>query len=1015
MKKANNACSSNVSSHSDLRSHKKASSQQIGSHQIGSQQIDSQQIGSQQIGSQQTIASFPSLRAPSLLRPLSKLTVALLIMTGGLSFGVRSATAQLTPEGSDIAPDINFDSNTGSVSIDRNAFEIETGDFSNSSGIPLPATLTDETTEGVALPTRPEVLAPNSLEFGIDTDYINNAFNDALSEAGRSRFQIRPETVRFNKEFSINHSVGNHTFGEGIEVTVRDASGQIISQERAFVRGDIVQIGPDGETLPDSARITVEYGEQDTVELKVLNLREDNADPDESAIYFDSNGNFIVEDLPNGGDRDFNDGDYVEQPEGEGEAIASAALSDVTFETTTNETPLDPLLRTEEIVEQDIVQLLVEADAMVQEERDWGRVELPESNATRLGHARGALSEAGELLIYDRYAANNQFRLGTNGVGITGQLKPLASNPKVPPTLLFGNTNFDPFVGNNEAGLVGTVGITQFLTRTHREATNMLGGTLPTPNGHRLLEPTGLLNNRRMVGYVPPTPEETVFGDPINSVEGIFEIPEGRSIAIAPANSATVGRGNAAYTRNVGGVLIESSAGDITFIPQWTERGYESDPLTLEADEAQRVIYALVPQQAGQNLQLGERYAVTNTGSSYQIADGGFTIISADKHAQNFQQERPEVYAVEDTLPGNNAVTAFFNGIQGVYVEPDGTQRVPTVDADIPAEADARVGNDLFSLDVIPGDPGQTAYSRITRAGGFYIGGALTGGIGNQEDQVRRTTTEMQLQTDELITTRIQNTLLTPLMQMDSIVTERTTITESLGTASFDIDQNGELTNVVFVDSGDQTFEVQEAEVSRVSEILQGEETLVSSEVVSVTAEAINGEFIEGDTTTTEGSDSYANVSSLEGELAIGGVYNFGNTPWSQAANTIRAELFARDSVFGRSGSETGWRAEVLFHPFGEVKRDAFQYDAMGNVVPVYKTEPVLDASGQQVMQMLTGADGEMVEMMVNQFAVDENGDRMAQSVGTGTAKGPGIYVRLEDTFDDNEGVIIAGGLQFAF
>lgn len=999
MKKASQECSSNRSLTSALSLLKADEFKAADSHQAAAN-------------------TAISTNAHSLRKPLSNLVMALLIMTGGLSFGVRGATAQVDMRGSSPAasvPNITLEPNTGEVRIDRNAFQIETGERPNASNIPLPDGLAGETREGVALPTRLGTIAPNSIEFGIDTDYVDEAFNEALSEAGRSRFQIRPDTVRFTKQFNISHSINNHNFGEGIEVIVRDANGQVLSQEQVFVRGDLVRIGPNGEELPESAQITVDYGSQDTVELRVLNIREDNAEPTESAIYFDSDGEFIVEDLPDGGDRDFNDGNYVEQPEGEGEAIASAELNDVAIERTTEETPLDPIVRTEEVLEQEIVELLQEADSMVQEERDFGQVELPESNATRLGHARGALSEDGELLIYDRYAANNQFRLGTNGVGVTGQLKPLARNPKLPPTLLFGNANFDPFVGNNEAGLVGTLGITQFLTRTHREATDMLGGELPTPNDTLLLEPTGLLNNRRMVGYVPPTPEETVFGEQITSVEGVFEIPVGQSVAIAPADASQVGRGNAAYTRNVGGVLIEGIAGDITFIPQWTESNYETEPLTLEADEAQRVIYALVPQQSGQNLQVGQRYAVTSTGNGYKITEGNYTIISADKHPQNFQQEIAEVYAVEDTLPGNNAVTAFFNGIQGVYVEPDSPQLVPTVDADIPAEADARVGNELFSLDLIPGDPGQMAYSRVTRAGGFYLGGAITGGIGNQEDQVRRTTTDMQLQADELRTTRVQQTLLTPLMQMDSILTERTSITQSIGTASFDIDRNGELTNVNFIESGEQKREVREEEISRVSEIFQGEETLVSSEVIDVTSELVSGELIEGDTTTTEGSDSYANVSSLVGELAIGGVYNFGNTPWSQAANTVRAELFARDSIFGRSGSETGWRAELLFHPFGEVKREAFQYDTAGNVVPIYKTEPVLDVNGQQVMQMLTSADGGMVEMMVNQFALDENGDRISQTVGTGTAKGPGIYVRVEDTFDDNEGVIIAGGLQFAF
>jgi len=120
--------------------------------------------------------------------------------------------------------------------------------------------------------------------------------------------------------------------------------------------------------------------------------------------------------------------------------------------------------------------------------------------------------------------------------------------------------------------------------------------------------------------------------------------------------------------------------------------------------------------------------------------------------------------------------------------------------------------------------------------------------------------------------------------------------------------------------------------------------------------------------------------------------------------------------VFGRgSGNETGLRAEVVFHPFGEVRRDAYQYDSAGNVVAVYQTESVVDASGDQVMALLTGANDKSVEVPVNQFALDEAGDRLIQRVGTGRAQGPGVYLRLEDVLSDSDSLIVAGGLQFSF
>lgn len=214
-------------------------------------------------------------------------------------------------------------------------------------------------------------------------------------------------------------------------------------------------------------------------------------------------------------------------------------------------------------------------------------------------------------------------------------------------------------------------------------------------SGPTLLKPTGLFNNRRMVGYVPPEMSEQVLGDRLTSINGIFEISTNQSVMIAAPDPQKVGRGNAAYTNNVSGLLLEDAAGNLEFVPQWTASGYAQDPLVLEAEAAQRIIYALVPQQTGQALRLGQRYAVTSSASGYRIANGNFTIISADRQPQNFVQETAEVYAVEDTLPGRNAITDVFNGIQGSYAQVVGGDRIPTVDVTLPSEADARVGNTL--------------------------------------------------------------------------------------------------------------------------------------------------------------------------------------------------------------------------------------------------------------------------------------------------------------------------------
>ena len=74
-----------------------------------------------------------------------------------------------------------------------------------------------------------------------------------------------------------------------------------------------------------------------------------------------------------------------------------------------------------------------------------------------------------------------------------------------------------------------------------------------------------------------------------------------------------------------------------------------------------------------------------------------------------------------------------------------------------------------------------------------------------------------------------------------------------------------------------------------------------------------------------------------------------------------------------------------------------------------------LDDSGDQVMELLTDAENRQVEVPVNEFKRDEEGNLIAQTVGTGISRGPGLYVRLEDAFDDGDSALVAGGIQFSF
>ncbi|MEL6554286.1 MAG: hypothetical protein AAFQ63_12595 [Cyanobacteria bacterium J06621_11] len=940
--------------------------------------------------------------------------ICFLAAASGILLTQQNAFAQSIPG------NISHDAISGAVHIDNNAFNIQTGAFENESHIPLPAGLPAERQERVALPVIENVLAPNTIEITPDIDYINHALNEAIApESENTQYQLDADSLQLTTQFNLRQVPRAHDYGEGIEVIISNEQDEVISRESAFVQGRKVKTGPNGQTLPTAAQIDAAYGANDTATLRVLNLRSNGADPSESGVYFSQDGELIVEDLQNGGDLDFNDGEYVQISGGQGEAEASAQTETVSVDTEVIETPLGPEMRTEELIVEEIVEDIVSADAISIEERDWGQVELdnPQSRNSNIGHATGVMSENGEHLVYNRYAGNSQIRAGSDGISATGQLKPLVDNPNVPPTLLSGSLTFNPFVGDNTAGLTGSVSVNQFLNPTHRLATDALGNAINNPTGDApLVEPTGFLNNRRLIGYVPPTPDETVLGNQLFSTNGIFELPANQTIIISPATEPVVGPGNAAYTDNVGGLLIENAAGNMSFLPQWTKAGHSQDDISLSAGEAVRAIYALVPQQAGQNLTLGQAYDVRTGANGYEIANGGFSIISADQQPQNFAAETATVYAVEDTVAGSNAVTELFNGIQGLYAEEEGGDRISTIDLTSTDEADARVGNNLFPRETIPGDPGQQAYARTTRAAGLYLGGALTSGIGNQRDTVRQIDIEMDSVVSELLTQRTTNTFITPITQQDTITRQRTETTEESGTAFFDINSSGELTNVSFVESDSQVVSVDSIVLDRNRSIIRGEEELVSS-TVEENLEMMDVEAVESDRTTEDRSDSYANLAALEGELTFGSVLNFGNTPWTSAANTIRAELFAQETVIGLNddGIDTGWRAEVLFNPFGEVKREAHQYDENGNIVPVYRTEAALDADGQQIVEALTGANGELVNVLVNQFVLDEAGDRIAQTVGTGEAKGPAVYLRVQDTFSNDDGITVAGGFQLSF
>ena len=953
--------------------------------------------------------------------------VALLLSVASISAIARPAVAQ-----TDDNPNRPVRSEDGSVRVNNNAREIRTGPLRNGSNIPLPTSLPRTTVNKQPLDVDTTNLAPNSIEIRSDVSYIEDNFNRIINNRtdDPARYDLQRDSLRLTTTFQLNQAVGKHDFAEGVQVTVIGADGRRSEPQTVFVQGDVVTRGPGGTRLSSSESIEVTYGPDDVVEVRVLNIRRNRAQPTESAIYFTSNfsdegqiGEFVVEDSPNGGDLDFADGQYVEGLTGLGEGVVVRQSENLTTTTRTEIVELPDFIdqattTNEELIEGELQTTTEDVELA----RENGRVEVTDENPSNLlGHARGIRTDNDEQLVYSRYANALEARLGSDGLGVTGQLRPLINNPSAPPTLLTGNLRFDPFVDDNQAGLTTTIGLTQYLTRTHRRAEDIFGNRVVQADDENpnLLVPTGLFNNRRIVGYVPAVSSAPEVSS-LSAANGIFALPADRTIVIAPPDPQRVGRGESAYTDNVGGLLIERADGTLSFLPQWTKDGYEQSPTTLSASEAARIVYALVPQQVGQDLQLGQTYEVTRGASQYLIADGGFKIISADLQPQNFVQESAEIYAVEDTLPAVNAATNEFNGIQGVYAEVLGGQLIPTVDVSDAAEADARLGNAISSTGAVAATAqslGQPGYLRTTRAGGLYLGGTLTGGLGNQKDTLllSRTTTTSAI--DQLRQQQVIETFSSPQSREDTIRTESGTAERNTGTASFEINTAGRLTNVVFT-PGESVFSDLDMEETRlVGDAVVGPRTLIETEIMDETFVDQPAREISREQETITDTDTSPNFSAVLGELTLGGVYNFGNTPWTPAANTVRAEVFYRDTVFGRDSGDSGAgvRGEVVFHPFGEVKRDAYQVDATGNVIPVYQTEPVMDANGNPIVEMATSEAGESVAIATSQFVLDENGDRVAQRVGTGKAKGPGAYLRVENVFDNGDGVEVAGGIQLSF
>jgi hypothetical protein len=122
-----------------------------------------------------------------------------------------------------------------------------------------------------------------------------------------------------------------------------------------------------------------------------------------------------------------------------------------------------------------------------------------------------------------------------------------------------------------------------------------------------------------------------------------------------------------------------------------------------------------------------------------------------------------------------------------------------------------------------------------------------------------------------------------------------------------------------------------------------------------------------------------------------------------------------RGIVIGQShdSGDTGLRAEAVFNPFGEEQRPAYGFDLAGNPTPLYQTRPLLDEQGNPVYAMIADASGQSIPVVNYEFVYDDAGQRIPQTVGTGRAVGPGVYVRIEQLFNNQNGPTVVGGLKF--
>lgn len=294
--------------------------------------------------------------------------------------------------------------NTGESFIStENAWVFETGERNNTSNIPIPTVFPDSLQERRALPVNRQVLAPDSVNLSANDSYIVNEVENQTS--------LTVTDYNLNVTVDLAQVRGSHGFAEGVELTSSDGS-----TDQSFIRGEVVRFDSDGNKLDRSSSVSGTFGRGESVDVAFRNIRKNRGPIRESGVHFDSEGVLIVEDLQNGGDLDFNDGEYLENLSAIGIAQVEGTVSE-----------------TSQTVEKEEYEL----------------------------ESRSAIDLLGFMNSTGEYTDTTRFYAESDGtLGVTYQSKPLFNN-RFPTLFNVGaRTNF-------ESGVLST-GLNQFLTPAYR-------------------------------------------------------------------------------------------------------------------------------------------------------------------------------------------------------------------------------------------------------------------------------------------------------------------------------------------------------------------------------------------------------------------------------------------------------------------------------------------------------------------------------------------------------------------